>query len=150
MITEIIITIIPLVLGIAPAYLLYKEKNKGIKCGKKPSLQPPGWVFAVVWPILYILLGLSGLFLWREVKPNLYNYNMMLWFAIVIMLALWWPMFTVVLCAPRIAFASLVFIHLTILFYIYRVFGNKPAMATVIPLALWTFFASILAYQASS
>jgi translocator protein len=25
----------------------------------KPGLMPPGWVFGVVWPILYILLGLS-------------------------------------------------------------------------------------------
>ena len=25
----------------------------------KPFLTPPGWVFAVVWPILYLILGIA-------------------------------------------------------------------------------------------
>lgn len=148
MIIELIIVLIPLILGIVPAYM-YREENKGIKCGKTPSLQPPGWVFALVWPLLYLLLGFSGLFLWREVRPNIYNFNMLLWFAIVIMLALWWPLFSVILCAPQIAFMSLILIHLMVLYYIYRVYKNKISMVTVIPLAIWTLFACVLAYKAS-
>jgi len=31
---------------------------------KKPPLSPPSWLFAIVWPILYILLGLSAYFVW--------------------------------------------------------------------------------------
>ena len=26
---------------------------------RKPSFMPPGWAFGVVWPVLYVLLGLS-------------------------------------------------------------------------------------------
>ena len=34
----------------------------------QPPLSPPGWVFAVVWPILYALMGIgaAGIYLSRE------------------------------------------------------------------------------------
>ena len=25
----------------------------------KPDIQPPGWLFGVVWPILYLMIGLA-------------------------------------------------------------------------------------------
>lgn len=31
---------------------------------KKPKLSPPPWVFAIVWPVLYCLLGMSAYFVW--------------------------------------------------------------------------------------
>ena len=27
---------------------------------EKPSFAPPGWVFVVVWPLIYILMGISA------------------------------------------------------------------------------------------
>ncbi len=35
------------------------EGNAWFDALAKPDFTPPGWVFALVWPILYILLGLS-------------------------------------------------------------------------------------------
>jgi benzodiazapine receptor len=32
----------------------------------KPPLNPPSWVFAVVWPCLYAILSGLGVFLWRR------------------------------------------------------------------------------------
>lgn len=32
----------------------------------KPMLTPPGWVFGVVWPILYCLMGLAAGMVWNK------------------------------------------------------------------------------------
>lgn len=32
----------------------------------KPSFAPPDWAFGVVWPILYVLMGISVLMIWRK------------------------------------------------------------------------------------
>lgn len=40
----------------------------------KPSFNPPAWLFAPVWTVLYILIGLSGGILWkyRQKTPKLF------------------------------------------------------------------------------
>lgn len=32
----------------------------------KSTLTPPGWVFAVVWPVLYALMAIAGAYLYQE------------------------------------------------------------------------------------
>lgn len=31
----------------------------------KPTYAPPSWVFGVVWPVLYIMIGLAFYFFWK-------------------------------------------------------------------------------------
>lgn len=33
---------------------------------RKPSWQPPDWLFAPVWTVLYIMIAVSGWLVWRE------------------------------------------------------------------------------------
>ena len=47
--------LIPLGLGVLVAFLTNSSYNDMVK----PSFAPPGWVFPVVWTILYILMGVS-------------------------------------------------------------------------------------------
>ena len=36
----------------------------------KPSLAPPGWLFPIVWGILYILMGISAALVWVNRDQN--------------------------------------------------------------------------------
>jgi translocator protein len=36
----------------------------------KPNLTPPGWVFPIVWTILFALIGLSGYYVWNFYKSD--------------------------------------------------------------------------------
>ena len=52
---------IPLVVGMTMGRICPMDPK-----GPKTNSQPPGWIFAVVWPILYILIGLN----WNATKGN--------------------------------------------------------------------------------
>ena len=37
---------------------------------KKPALAPPGFIFPIVWIILYILMGISSYLIYKSTGPN--------------------------------------------------------------------------------
>lgn len=49
---------LPLVVG-AVAGFLTSGSMENFKLLNKPALSPPGWLFPVVWTVLYILMGIS-------------------------------------------------------------------------------------------
>ena len=61
---------IPLVLvggGSALATMNAMEQYSAIQ---KPLLSPPGWLFPVVWSILFLLMGIASYLVWRSDSPN--------------------------------------------------------------------------------
>ena len=50
---------IPLLAG-GIAALLTTDSMKTFSALEKPALSPPGWLFPVVWTILYTLMGVSA------------------------------------------------------------------------------------------
>lgn len=49
---------IPLIAGGASAFLTRKSMEQ-FEALNQPPLSPPGWLFPIVWTILYILMGIS-------------------------------------------------------------------------------------------
>ncbi|WP_312360290.1 TspO/MBR family protein [Ensifer sp.] len=56
----------------------------------KPAFNPPNWIFAPVWSILYVIIGIVGarLFLWHR-----HTAAMRLWVAQMLLNFLWSPLF---------------------------------------------------------
>ncbi len=59
--TLILCIAVPLAAGGASAYLT-RDSFASYSKLVKPPLSPPGWVFPVVWTILYILMGIASYF----------------------------------------------------------------------------------------
>lgn len=135
-----IFLIAPILIGLLPAAFVAK---KGIRCGKKPKWQPPPWVFSVVWPILYILLGIQGMILWKTSGRQLMNKMVLIWITLTSLLLAWWPLFSWLVCSPISAFVSLSII--TVLCW-YTVIICRHLYN--IPLVFWLSFATILSAQA--
>ena len=54
----------------AIAYLSNSGETQWYQSLEKPPLQPPGFVFGIVWPILYALMGLAAaLVYFKEASP---------------------------------------------------------------------------------
>jgi tryptophan-rich sensory protein len=100
------------------------------KAGGRVSFRPPPYVFAIVWPILLILLGYS----W-SLRPDL-----SLQYAGLTLLVALWPV--VFYYSPRLAFYEII---LTALVTAYLIFQSQELSTyLLIPLGLWLSFASIL------
>ena len=102
----------------------------------KSSLNPPGYVFGIVWPILYLLMSISAFRTFIETK-NLFLIQL-------IFNALWsWLFFAFQM--PFIALLNIwLLIYLNIKLNFKMFYQDKLSGFLFIPYVLWLFFASYL------
>ena len=100
------------------------------KAGGQVSFRPPPYVFAIVWPVLLILLGYS----W-SLRPDL----SLQYTALTLLLALWPAIFYYF---PRLAIYEIILTALATGFLIFQ--GEGLSSYLLIPLELWLCFASVL------
>lgn len=109
----------------------------------KPAWNPPSWLFAPVWTVLYVMIALAGLLAWRN-DPSVGSKPMLLWGAQLILNALWsWLFFGEHLL--WVAFADIVALELCIFAFIAATWTRARGAALLfIPYAMWVGFASCL------
>lgn len=151
--SDILLFLSPLIVGLGltgvVGALRGNRRDESPVCGQRALHQPPGWVFAVVWPVLYVLLGASLALLWRGVGRQ-WTPEVIGVVAGVLLLQVWWFVFTFQ-CLPWGAFAFLVglvigFCGLAIRIAWMGMGGGVSAML-LIPLCMWLVFASILSFE---
>lgn len=59
---------LPLAVGGLAGYFT-RSAMSGYKLLKKPPFAPPGWVFPVVWTILYLLMSYASWRIWKSSSP---------------------------------------------------------------------------------
>ena len=133
----------PIVLGLGSS-AIFVTKSKIPKVRSKWN--PPGWVFGVVWPILYLLLGYASYLVWQEKKEKI-DSILQKYIIHLILLLLWWPYFVYF---PNAIFATISLFLLAIsAVYIgwnfYEI--NKTAGYCLVPYIAWLFFATFLTSQ---
>lgn len=112
---------------------------------KKPSFNPPPWLFGSVWTILYILIAIAAYLIWkhRSRKPA-YKITRAIYFIQLFLNFLW---FIVFFCLHQILGALVIIILLWLSIGItinwFNKF-NKIAGWLLIPNLLWVSFAGVL------
>ena len=135
--------IIPLLVGGLSA-LLSMGGMREFENITKPPLSPPGWLFPVVWTILYILMGIASYIiseselafrkttaLWVYLVQLFFNF-----FWSIIFFGFGWYLFAFI----WLLILWLLILLTTVLFY--RI--SKPAGLLMIPYLLWVTFAGYL------
>jgi benzodiazapine receptor len=110
---------------------------------RKPSFNPPNWLFAPVWTLLYVLIGIAGWRVWARRGP-LGSGPIALWWAQLGANFLWSPWFFI---AHRIdvALGVIVLLLLMILAFIaVTARHDRVAALLFVPYAAWVAFATVL------
>ena len=111
----------------------------------RPSFIPPDWTFGVVWPILYVMMGISAFLIWNmgfdktEVKVALGIFGLQL-----ILNGLWTPIFFG-LHLIGLALVEIIMMWAAILLTIISFWKvSKPAALLLLPYIFWVSFAIVL------
>jgi tryptophan-rich sensory protein len=107
----------------------------------KPAFNPPNWLFAPVWTILYVLIAIVG---WRIWRKDAGGWPMRLWWASLVLNFAWSPAF---FTAHKVGAALVIILLLlaAILAYIARAWRQDRVAAWLfVPYAAWVAFAVAL------
>ena len=108
---------------------------------RKPSFNPPNWIFPPVWTALYILIAVAG---WRVFLRDPQGPAFILWVVALALNFLWSPVFFG-LQKPAAALAVvLALLAVTIAFIAVAWPVDVVAAALFVPYAAWVAFASTL------
>ncbi len=107
----------------------------------KPAFNPPNWIFAPVWSILYVMIGIAGA---RIFLDHRHTAAMRLWFAQMILNFLWSPLF---FGMQDISSALIVIIALVIAvagFVVASWQRDRVSALLFLPYLAWVAFATLL------
>lgn len=107
----------------------------------KPAFNPPNWVFAPVWSILYVLIGVVGARNWLAFRRSM---AMRLWFAQLVLNFAWSPLFFG-LRDPMSAMIVILGLLVSIIAFIAASWRqDRTAALLFLPYLAWIAFASAL------
>ncbi|UQT32515.1 tryptophan-rich sensory protein [Roseburia intestinalis] len=132
---------IPLAVGTLSS-LLTKNSMENFAMLQKPTFAPPGFLFPVVWTILYVLMGIASYLVLTSGKPT---GNALIVYGIQLVFNFFWSILFFNLGLCMFAFLWLVLLWLLILLttvLFYQIL--KPAGYLMIPYLLWVTFAGYL------
>lgn len=134
--------LVPLVAG-AVAGMISGSGMAAYEQMTKPPLSPPGWVFPVVWTILYILMGIAACLVAKSYDPDSQEALRAFWVQLIVNVI--WPILFFGLGLCGLAFGWLVLLWVLV-FRLWKQFKSidKRAGYLLVPYLLWLTFAGYL------
>lgn len=132
--------------GLLSGWLSRKGTKLYAEMSQKPLLSPPGWVFGVVWTLLYALMGISAARIYLTPHSQARSRGLNLFVAQLIVNFFWSPIF---FNADAYGFALLWLLLLwgLVLWMILQFREvDKTAARLQIPYLIWLTFAVYLNY----
>lgn len=111
----------------------------------KPPLSPPGWLFPVVWTILFTLMGIASYLVYSEGAPRSEVSNALTWYGVQLVVNFFWSIIFFNFGAYIFAFIWLIVLWVLIIITTVKFYKiNKTAGILMIPYLLWVTFAGYL------
>jgi tryptophan-rich sensory protein len=114
----------------------------------KPSFNPPNWIFAPVWTLLYLLMGIALYLVWKSDTAQGLKRMAIGLFAIQLVLNFFWSIIFFYAHQPGWAFVEIIVLWTMILLTILWFGKISPTAAwLLVPYISWVSFASVLNFS---
>ena len=138
---------IPLLIG-GVAGLLTRSGTQSYALMAKPPLSPPGWLFPVVWTVLYIMMGLASYIVYSSDASPIRKERALSFYAVQLGLNFFWPLifFRLEMFLTALLWLAALWVLVWIcaaLFYHIR----RAAFYLLLPYGLWCTFALYLNFS---
>lgn len=135
---------IPLILGAIAGYATSQNIAGWYNQLDKPAFNPPNSLFAPVWTILYVLMGISAFLIWKRPRSQ-HRRAALILYAIQLMLNFLWSFIFFYFKLPAAALVEIVMLLTTVIFWMYTTYKvHRTAALIQIPYVLWLCFATAL------
>jgi len=125
----------------------FGDSSEWYKKLKKPSFNPPSYLFGIVWPILYLLMAISAFAVWTKTGITKEPAPLVIFFIQLALNFLW----TLIFGKAKDLLASLVEIvvlWLAIILTIQQFWKfSRSAAVCLVPYLAWVTFATALNYK---
>lgn len=140
----IICIAIPLLVGGLAAYIT-RDAMASFGQLNQPPASPPGFLFPIVWTILYTLMGIASYLVLTSDKPKEDINNALFIYGIQLAVNFFWSIFFFRLEWYLFAFFWLLLLWVFIIYTIITFYKiSKPAAYLLVPYLLWVTFAGYL------
>jgi translocator protein len=136
---------LPLILGGVGGVVTAKAIPGWYRELRKPSWNPPNWIFGPVWSLLYLMMGVASWLVWKSVG---FAGNWVWFYGVQLLLnAVWsWVFFGLKrldLALINIALLWVAIVGCLVVFWQISVLAG----ALLVPYLLWVSFASVLNFR---
>ncbi|MFT5021602.1 MAG: benzodiazapine receptor [Flavobacteriaceae bacterium] len=134
-----------LLVGFLSSFATQSSVNSWYLTLNKPSFNPPNWVFAPVWTVLYILMGIAAGLVWAKGYYHLWVKTALYHFVFQLLLNALWSIVFFGLKNPFIALLIITGLNVLLLFTFksFKVADTKAAYL-LLPYMVWVGFATVL------
>lgn len=136
---------IPLLVGAIAGFFTSSGVNTWYAVANKPSFNPPNWLFAPVWTLLYMLMGIALYLVWKSESDKAVKQTALILFAVQLVFNFFWSFIFFYAKQPGWAFVEILVMWLMILLTILWFRKVSPIAALLlVPYICWVSFASVL------
>lgn len=118
---------------------LYQNLNR-------PPFSPPGWLFPIIWTLLYLLMGLSSYFIVQS--PSLMKEKALILYFFQLFINFIWPLFFFNFRNYLFAFLILIVLIISVSYMLFTFKEiNSLSFYLNVPYLLWLIFALYLNFM---
>jgi tryptophan-rich sensory protein len=140
-----VVTAVAVATGIAMLGGALTDTGPWYESLRKPSWQPPDWLFAPAWTLIFALATVSAVYAWRRADSRRQRQGVIGLFALNGLLNVLWSLLFFALRRPDWALIEVVLLWLSILAPIVAFWRSaRPASLCLLPYLAWVSFAAFL------
>ena len=141
----IISILLPMIIGGISGSFTSASINTWYVTLNKPWFNPPNWIFAPVWTLLYLMMGIAFYIIWKSEAVNAVKQTAVILFSAQLLVNFLWSLIFFYLKHPGLAMLDIILMWILIVATIFS-FGKISSTAAwlMLPYICWVSFAMIL------